>query len=362
MIDMETKPPQFSLRALMGHILGASLLAGTVAAPAWAEQMTEAASGQGVGRTVDPDAPAHAQWREGMKQYALPGEGCFHASYPNFGWEKVECSRGQPRSHPVRPALTDDEPSVVGDGNDYVAYSHGLISQAEGALIVDGVKSESSAGVASFGGGGIHGSNEYELQINTNDWGTTSACARRNNCRVWQQFLYATGKLIVPGGTTAAVYIEYWLINWGANCPTKWNTSGSDCWKDSAYMEAPDVPITELGTVALGATATAGGEDTVTFFTPTEGYSQSGKDSVLDISSVWTKIEFNVVGDEGGSIANFNKGSSIEVDLGLVDGSDSAPTCLANEGTTGETNNLNLGTCSTWSFLPWHGIEFKESN
>jgi hypothetical protein len=48
--------------------------------------------------------------------------------------------------------------------------------------------------------------------------------------------------------------------------------------------------------------------DTVVFTNGTTAYSVSGSDSVLDISQVWQQSEFNVVGDAGGSRADFNKG------------------------------------------------------
>ena len=61
-------------------------------------------------------------------------------------------------------------------------------------------------------------------------------------------------------------------------------------------------------------------------------YSVSGKDSVLDISQVWKQSEFNVVGDAGGSRADFNEPVSITVKVALTDGSSSAPTCVADDG------------------------------
>jgi hypothetical protein len=67
---------------------------------------------------------------------------------------------------------------------------------------------------------------------------------------------------------------------------------------------------------------------------------------MLDISSVWNKAEFNVVGDGGGSRADFNEGTSISPLLYIYDGSRSAPTCRAKAGTTGESNNLKLGKCT----------------
>lgn len=42
-------------------------------------------------------------------------------------------------------------------------------------------------------------------------------------------------------------------------------------------------------------------------------------------------------------------------------GSTAAPTCISNDGTTGETNNLNLGPCTgTGGATP--NIQFTESN
>jgi hypothetical protein len=99
----------------------------------------------------------------------------------------------------------------------------------------------------------------------------------------------------------------------------------------------------------------------VVFNNGTTAYTVNASDSVVDISTVWKESEFNVVGNAGGSRADFNKGSSITVKVALTDGSTLAPTCLANAGSTGETNNLNLGSCSaTGGSTPY--IQFIESN
>ena len=60
-------------------------------------------------------------------------------------------------------------------------------------------------------------------------------------------------------------------------------------------------------------------------------------------------------------MAKFNSGSSITAKLAVTNGSTSAPSCVANSGSTGESNNLNLGSCSTGSgSTPY--IQFTESN
>jgi hypothetical protein len=308
---------------------------------------------------VDPELAAQAKWRALMAQTPSPDEGCFHASYPSIVWEKEACKVAQPRVRPVHVKLTDDTEEVVGNTNDYVAEAKGLITLASGGFSTKGVKSEKSVGVAAFHDAGILGSNEYSLQLNTNAKETTSACAGHSGCTVWQQFAYATN-YIGPG--EAAVFMQYWLLNWGSSaCPSGWSKyEDTDCVTNSDLQPAPDVPITDLAKLGLGATAAAGGNDSVTFSYGTDAYGITGKDKVLDISSVWNKAEFNVLGDAGGSRADFNSGSSIAVTLVVLDGSTAAPTCVAHGGTTGETNNLNLGKCSAFSGIP--NIQFTESN
>jgi hypothetical protein len=308
---------------------------------------------------VDSESAAQAEWRAAMAQTDTPAEGCFEASYPDIVWERVACEAVQARVHPVHASTTDAGGEITGNGHDYVASATGLITQASGGFSDTGVKSEKSVGVAAFGGGGILGANEYSLQINTNFNETTSACAGHGGCVVWQQFIYATDYNIKGKG---AVFIQYWLIGWGAtDCPSGWGSDGAgDCVKNSAIHNIPDVKIAGLGNLALEGTAKAGGNDTVMLTNGSKAYTVTTKDSVLDISSVWKQAEFNIVGDAGGSRANFNKGSSVTVTLIVLDGSTSAPKCVANDGTTGETNNLNLGPCTASGGIP--NIQFTESN
>jgi hypothetical protein len=312
-------------------------------------------------------APAFAQdsdtsvWREAIAHTQIPAVGCFRASYPNLVWEQVACKEAHPQLHPHPVFRNTPGQEVTGNGHDYVAEAAGLISETLGTFpTVKGVTSEKSVGVSEFGGGGILGPNEYTLQVNTNFTGTTSACAGHSGCTVWQQFIYATD-YEVKG--EAAVFIQYWLIGWGSSaCPgTFMSASGGDCYKNSNYVAAPDQKITTLGSLSLSGAAAAGLNDTVVFNNGTTAYTVSGSDSVLDISAVWKESEFNVVGDAGGSRANFNKGASITVKVALTDGSTAAPTCVADAGSTGETNNLNLGSCAgTSGSTPY--IEFTESN
>jgi hypothetical protein len=121
------------------------------------------------------------------------------------------------------------------------------------------------------------------------------------------------------------------------------------------------MPITSLHNLTLSGSAVAGGNDTVVFNNGTHAYPISGADSVVNIASVWRQSEFNVVGNAGGSRANFNSGSAVTVKIALTDGSTAAPSCVAGAGSTGQTNNLNLGSC-TASTGSTPLIQFTESN
>jgi hypothetical protein len=84
---------------------------------------------------------------------------------------------------------------------------------------------------------------------------------------------------------------------------------------------------------------------------------------MLDMASAWKQVEFNIVGDAGGSQAQFNSGTSLTAVLAFADGTSTKPACLPNSGTTGETNNLKLGACTaSVGFFGVPLIEFKESN
>jgi len=51
----------------------------------------------------------------------------------------------------------------------------------------------------------------------------------------------------------------------------------------------------------------------------------------------------------------------VTVKIALTDGSTAAPTCVAGAGSTGETNNLNLGPCTTAAGST-PSVQFTESN
>ncbi|HEY2345082.1 MAG TPA: hypothetical protein VGH80_04280 [Xanthomonadaceae bacterium] len=303
---------------------------------------------------------AQAIWRNLVHTNPAPAEGCFHASYPSTTWVKDQCFRAPHRYMHAPHRGNSGQWETVGNGNDDVISVSGLISQTIGSFpTVTGVTSEKGVGVALFGGGGILGPNEYTLQINSQMDQTSAACKNHSGCTTWWQGVMAPD-YDVQG--KSSVFIEYWLLGYGSTCPSGWDSDGSgDCVKNSNYTSAPDEPITKLGSEKLSATVVSGGNDTVVYTVGTTAYSFSAKDSVLYLASNWHQSEFNVVGNAGGSKAQFNTGSSVTVKIAVSDGSTAKPTCLKNAGTTGETNNLTLKTCTaTGATQPY--IQFTESN
>ena len=308
------------------------------------------------------EAVARQSWREDIAQVATPAQGCYHASYPSIVWQQISCKNLPARSHSLPHYYLFGAPQTAGNGNDYTLQSGShLITKAVGSFpSVTGVTSEKSVGVAAYGDGGILGANEYSLQINSQFTSTTSACKSKSGCTVWQQFVYAPD-YEVQG--EAAVFMQNWLIGYGSSrCPSGFASDGEgDCYGNSSAATAPDVAATSLGSMVLTGTAASGGNDTAVLTYDGDAYSTSQKDSTLYLSQVWNTVEYNVVGNAGGSEAEFNSGSSITVNVAVTDGSTSAPSCVADSGTTGESNNLNLGSCTASSGSS-PSIKFTESN
>jgi hypothetical protein len=224
----------------------------------------------------------------------------------------------------------------------------------------------------------------WTLQLNTNQF-STPAC-NESTCRGWQQF-------IVQRDQTLTLFMQYWLYGYisGNGCPppgdagvdggVQWHVGANGCFADSPYPAViPILPFINDGGVLVGpdagslryvnlqdflsqmtliTTAEPGGPDTVMITTDSWAIG-SGNDSILSLSQGWTSAEFNIFGYGMGSVAQFNQGTSIAVQLTLTDGSSAAPTCVSNSYTT-ESNNLTVdGPCCTSASPPT--IAFWESN
>ena len=313
--------------AIAGAVLSAALLCLTVTAQA------------------ADDTAALAQWREAISETSVSAAGCFEASYPTLQWNKVECVVAPDIQFIPRSGRGNG--LTVGDGHDYAAeITSGLIKKTVGTFPkVTGVKSEQ----------GVYGANSYSLKLNS-DFMNTKACNGAKNpsqCLAWLQYVYSSD--------FTSAFMQYWLINWDTTCPSGWNSYGGDCYTNSTAVGVPKEVISKLKTLEISGSAVAGGLDTLIMYVGTTAYKTTGRDSVVYLATAWTESEFNIVGDGGGSEANFNSGSSITVKIAVKNGTTNAPVCASNAGTTGETNNLNLGSCSGHSGAKPY-IKFTESN
>ena len=323
-----------NLRKLALALIAPLALAGATLLPAATAQA--AASPAAV-------SAAKAQWQASIARVPAEGAaGCYQASYPSVSWRSVACVAAP--KIPLVPALSRGAahaghagPATVGDGSDYSAVVSGLISKATGTFT--NVSSNISE-KGDVGGSGSLVANSFSLQLNTQFFSGSPACAHSSDpadCQAWQQFVYTYN-----GGGTGDVYMQYWLIDYNATCPSGWYTYSEDCYTNSSATEVSGVTAPQLATVKLTASAVSGGNDAVSLSVGSgQAVTVTGKDTKVGLAASWNTTEWGVFGDGGGSAADFGSGNTLEALTALTSTGSAAPSCVA-EGFTGETNNLNL--------------------
>ena len=277
-------------------------------------------------------------WQHAIAAVPAPNGGCFAATYPALAWHAVRCTVAP--AVPFAPALGEPRATAalpmahtVGNGNDYSAVVSGLISQATGAF------TDVSPGITEkgkYGRGPAH-PNTYSLQLNS-EFFTSPACSgssNPSNCRGWQQFIYDSA--------ANSVFMQYWLIDYGASCPATWNSFQGSCYTNSSATTfvGGTLSASELATTELSGSVVSGGNDAVELSNGSQATIVKNADSVLTLSQSWNTTEFGVFGDGGGTQAKFGKKTTLEETTTLVGTSRVAPTCVS-DGFTGETNNLKL--------------------
>jgi hypothetical protein len=146
------------------------------------------------------------------------------------------------------------------------------------------------------------------------------------------------------GGSPACAFIEYWLKDYGPNCPPPWQQYHNDCtaWsQNSASVSA--FLIADLGFMKLRGEAPGvqAADDEVIFTYADKVYSAPGDDLLPDVGQWWQDAEFNVVGDSNSSQAVFGPGTSLVVRTVVDSQTNNPPGCVLG-GTTLESNNLIL--------------------
>ncbi|MBV6888336.1 MULTISPECIES: hypothetical protein [Xanthomonas] len=293
--------------------------------------------------TVDAQTPAtpavqHA-WQTAVAAQEQTTTGCFLAKTPSTEWKRVPC-RPAAKAQPVRrpatvtawmPTAASMQAEAI---TDYALGANGLIRKAQGSFpVVSGVHTIRSNGTTAS-------TDEFSLQLDSDANASTSACAGHPDCHVWQQFIYA-----MHGEGT--VFMQYWLINYGQACPGGWSGEGSgSCYRNSAAIAVPPIATTRLGSLTFTVEVSAGGSDTVTLLDGAHAYRVSAPDSVLQLATVWSGADFNILGNGNGGRAFFNTGSLVTTRLAVNDGTRKAPRCIGNGAVSGESNNLHLGNCT----------------
>jgi hypothetical protein len=191
-----------SLRARGVIVLGVIVTAGSLAA---------LGSPLGAAAASSPQQGRHALWRHAIFRLALPGKGCFTASYPRVEWQRTQCKAPPDHPYPPRPGLA---PRAVGNGTDYSAEASGLLTSATGSFdfVTPGATETGQQGIS-----GPQVPDTFSLQLNAKPF-KTPMCGGSPNplCLGWQQFLYST--------TANQVFMQYWLLTYNTTCPSGWNT------------------------------------------------------------------------------------------------------------------------------------------
>jgi hypothetical protein len=293
-----------------------------------------------------------------MSNASTQKTGCFAATYPSTVWQSTQCVTAP--LVPLQPYKGGTIPSTVGDGNDEVAYSSSsLIGSSVGSFQVSGLTSETDS---------IYGTNNYGLQVTSQFFTTNTTYTGNNSTMGWEQFVWINWPYSNSGGF---VYIQYWLIGYDTSygsCPSKeppggslWTPYQGSCYANSPGLITPLENATNLASLSLEGFSkyNHAPNDVDVFCVSATCYKVLITDQVVNLYQNWHYSEFNVFGVGSGSQANFNFGTTITVTNSLKDQSGNAivPSCV-NTGYTGETNNLNLGSCSTNG----NQIVFTESN
>lgn len=316
--------------------------------------------------TAQSDHAAREAWRRSMKKTPLPKHGCFNVKYPSTQWQEQPCTKAP--NIPFMPKQ-GAVPQSVGNGNDFVAeVTAGLISSAEGTLLNSGGLTTESGYIGNQPPSYL---NSFSLQLNSNVFSNTPLCSGASDpsqCLGWQQFVFAEGN-----SGNAQVFMQYWLLSYGANCPPNWISStiaggGMNCYISSSAVSVPALQAMNLQGIVLSG-STANGTDTVMLGNSSNDSLYSfGQENLLNLDQNWAEAEFNVLGDGSFSEANINSGSTFLVQTSVTNGTTNAPVCLGPQGagTTGETNNLSLIPQSAPVCCPYGGaspsIQFLESN
>lgn len=283
-------------------------------------------------------------WKHQIQNTPTPGVGCFTATYPQAWWARAPCvGNGKSAGEPFRMTI---------DGNGYADFVSRLcscqypIGSATGQVTTEsGYQSESD---------NTYGVNSYSIQLNSNYYGLTIGSTRTQG---WTQFALINNW----NSNWIQLEMQWWLVGgWNSSnpCPSGWSASYPSCYRTSTTSQFSPVNPSNLPQVQLSGSATST-SDTATYCLGSTCHSVSAGDvGYLGQNNHWINTEWNVLGMANQSGAGWNQGLSltIQVSVGIPD--PESITCSTVSGYSGESSNVNLGSCSTpqsWEY------QFSES-
>ena len=312
-----------------------------------------------------PQAASVPSWQQAMKHLEVPSTGCFTSSFPTIQWEKVACTN-RPYSLPQEGAsagigaIGGPRPQVagpVGNDTDYIAQVVGSMSSATGSIPSVTCSSSPGCSVTEASTGGT--ANVFSLQLNTNGFATPLCSTGSGGCEGWIQFIYDS--------VSNQIDMEPALIGFGGGtCPTGFGHHGDP---NSCYdlglpkIAVPGgVTIANLPNVSFTGSVAPSGVYTVAMV------SSGTATAVADVTPInaegqWTRSEFGIFGDRGGTQAVFSPDTTIQVVTTTNSNTAEPPTCAFISGVyTEETNNLNLVGTPESSAGSSPGIVSEQSN
>lgn len=307
-------------------------------------------------------------WGTTLANIPVGAAGCFRASYPSLRWSPVACSTSPLLGLPLRPPRRiaqlsiADQYTAIARGNDRISAAIGSFPQA----VVTGEKT-----VNANGSSGWAGPNSYTLQINTNVF-PTAACTGVPNCYVgWVQFVY-TNPPNAPGSSSppkGQLNIWNWLepeYDAPIRCPSGWKKAKPFCYQVSPTLETDNHAIGGDALVEMALKGTAGATDSAFLVVGSTAYAvKQSRNGLSDLAAHWQSTQFNIYGDDNGSIAQFQPGTAIAVSVQTDFGSGitTAPECAGAYSTTAELNSLNyVAPPSNAANRGYPSILFAESN
>jgi hypothetical protein len=271
-------------------------------------------------------------WQKIMGQTPTPGLGCYDASYPSTNWISQPCSNNDTKTIAnVGGCGTCDWMGFRTLGN-YITNAQGSVT-SESTFVSE---YDSYSGIQS----------DFSIQLNSNEFPFTY---QGKSTTGWEQFLYQ-----VASPTTGNVYITYWLVNYSSvygSCPSGWFNDGSgNCYQKSSEATfscslcTQGTILSELTSASLSGQVSSTA-DKVTFCFKGACTSSSGGDVISLSSLYWFAAEWNIFGQGGGSQAVFGSPFSLTITTFIYNRIRN--TICGQDSYTTESNNLNLGSCSS---------------